>query len=97
MPSPAYTAALRVLSRGVDTDMHAALIAALTPIGGTDPVIYLSDFSHRTLIPVPTSGGGDALPDEEISSTMAGRAFITRQTKWRRPDTGRLLCFSFRA
>src|SRR5437588_397133 len=81
VPSPAYPAALRVLSRGVGTNLHATMLAALTPVGGTDPVIYLADFSHRTLIPVPTGdgNGGRQLGDEEISSTMAGRAFITRQ------------------
>lgn len=70
-----------MLSRGVDTDLHAAMLAALKPMGGTDPVIYLADFSHRTLIPVPTGDGNRSseIGDEEISSTMAGRAFITRQ------------------
>lgn len=77
--SPAYTEALRVISRGVDTDLDTALLAALKPMGGTDPVIYLADFSHRTLIPVPTGDRSRDVGDEEISSTMAGRAFITRE------------------
>lgn len=79
MSSPAYTDALRVLSRGIDTDLDAALLAALEPMGGTDPVVYLADFSHRTLIPVPSGDGTRGVVDEEISSTMAGRAFITRE------------------
>jgi len=77
--SPAYTEALRVLSRGIDTDLDAALLAALRPIGGTEPVLYLADFSHRTLIPVPNADRGRVVGDEDISSTMAGRAFITRK------------------
>ena len=79
MASPGFTAALQVLSRGVDTDLHSALLAALQPLSGSDPVVYLADFSHRTLIPVPIGDGRSELADEEISSTMAGRAFITRQ------------------
>jgi hypothetical protein len=77
--SPAYTAALRALSRSVETDLHTALLAALKPLAGSDPVVYLADFSHRTLIPVPTANRKRELVDEEISSTMAGRAFITRE------------------
>jgi len=79
VPSPAYTEALRVLSRGVDTDLHAALLAALRPLDGTDPVVYLADFSHRTLIPVPGGNRASEVGDEEISATMAGRAFVRRK------------------
>ena len=79
MSSPAYTEALRVLSRGIDTDLDAALLAALEPVNGTDPVVYLADFAHRMLIPVPGAGGRSDVADEEISSTMPGRAFITRK------------------
>lgn len=77
MPSPAYTAALGVLSRSVDTDLHAALRVALEPMAGSDPVVYLADFAHRILIPVPTHTAGER-DEEEISTTMAGRSFITR-------------------
>jgi serine phosphatase RsbU (regulator of sigma subunit) len=70
---------LRVLSRGVDTDLDAALLAALEPVNGTDPVVYLADFAHRMLIPVPRSAGRSDVADEEISSTMPGRAFVTRK------------------
>jgi len=77
--SPAYTAALEVLSRGVDTDLHAALLAALKPLSGQDPIIYLADFAHLTLIPVLANDPKRATPDEDIASTMAGRAFISRE------------------
>ena len=79
MSSPAYTEALRVLSLGIDTDLNAALLAALKPMDGTDPVVYLADFSRRTLIPVPTGDSRSDVGDEEVASTMAGRAFITRK------------------
>jgi hypothetical protein len=88
---PAYTEALRVLSRGIDTDLNAALLAALKPMDGADPVVYLADVSHRMLIPVPSADGKSDVADEEISSTMAGRAFITRKpVSAERPDGFRL-------
>jgi hypothetical protein len=74
--APAYTAALGMLSRGVDTDLHAALLVALEPLSGTDPIIYLADFAHRTLIPVPAASRRSDPDDEDIATTMAGRAFI---------------------
>jgi hypothetical protein len=46
---------------------------------GTDPVVYLADFAHLTLIPVLASDPNQATPEEEIATTMAGRAFISRQ------------------
>jgi hypothetical protein len=76
--SPAYNAALDVLSRGVDTDLHAALLVAVAPMSGSDPVVYLADFAHLTLIPVLAGHPNRPLPEEEIASTMAGRAFISR-------------------
>ncbi len=79
MSSPGYDEALQVLSRGVDTDLHTALLAALKPLAGSDPVIYLADFAHQTLIPVPIGDGKSELADEPIASTMPGRAFITRE------------------
>lgn len=86
-----YVEALRVLSRGVDTDLHSALLAALTPLAGSDPVVYVADFSHRTLIPVPSGGRKSELADEDIASTMAGRAFITREpVAAERPDGVRI-------
>ena len=88
MTSPAYTAALGVLSLGVDIDLHSALLAALDPMHGSDPVIYLADFAHLTLIPVPTGNGNQIKPDEEIASTMAGRAFIGREPVTAERDDG---------
>ena len=77
MAAPAYTAALAVLRGSVDTELHTALRVALEPIAGTDPVLYLADFAHRTLIPVPSGVAGPALAEEEVATTMAGRSFIT--------------------
>jgi hypothetical protein len=88
LTSPAYTAALRVMSHGVDTDLHRALLVALEPVSGSDPVIYLADYAHLTLIPVPTGSAGRTQPDEEIATTMAGRAFIGREPVTAERDEG---------
>ncbi|GAC1611582.1 MAG: PP2C family protein-serine/threonine phosphatase [Mycobacteriales bacterium] len=79
MPSPGYSAALGVLRDTVDADLLQVLAAGLDPVRGSDPVVYLADYAHRSLIPV-TGAAGRALPDEDVASTMAGRAFITRTT-----------------
>jgi uncharacterized protein (DUF1810 family) len=75
--TPAYSVALGVIRRSIDIDLRGALLAALEPLAGRDPVVYLADFTHQVLIPVPTKTGGDAPDDELIASTMPGRAFIT--------------------
>src|SRR6476469_5027145 len=86
--SPAFMAALSVLSRGVDTDLHGALLVALEPMSGSDPVIYLADFAHLTLIPVPSGNANPVKTEEEVASTMAGRAFIGREAVTAERDDG---------
>jgi sigma-B regulation protein RsbU (phosphoserine phosphatase) len=88
LTSPAYAAALGVLKRAVDTDLHDALLVALEPISGRDPTIYLVDFAHQTLIPVPTGNTNRSTPDEDIATTMAGRAFIDRSPVSAERDDG---------
>jgi serine phosphatase RsbU (regulator of sigma subunit) len=82
MPSPSFGSALRVLRDSVDVDLDRALQAALVPLRGQDPVVYLADFSHRSLVPIAllrTRHGSDPVEGEEdIASTMAGRAFTQR-------------------
>ena len=77
MPSPAFGPALRTLRDGADIDVHRSLAAALAPLGARDPVVYLADFSHRTLIPVALLRQQHAEPpgEEDVATTMAGRAF----------------------
>lgn len=77
MPYPGYSAALAVLRGSVDADLLGVLSAALDPVGGTEPVVYLADYAHRALIPV-VSTSAEEVDEEDIATTMAGRAFITR-------------------
>jgi uncharacterized protein (DUF1810 family)/serine/threonine protein phosphatase PrpC len=75
--TPAYSIALGVMRHSIDIDLSSALLAALEPLAGQDPVVYLVDFAHQVLIPVPNQTGKTLASDEAISSTMPGRAFIT--------------------
>lgn len=75
MPTPAYAAALGVLRRGVDVDLHETVAAAVNPLGGSDPVVYLVDFAHRVLMPLPVPVSGPVPVEEDIATTLAGRAF----------------------
>jgi hypothetical protein len=77
-----------MLGRSVDTNLHAALLRALAPLKGTDPIIYLADFAHRRLIPVPAGAGGTQPDEEDIATTMAGRAFIGMEPVTAQRDTG---------
>jgi hypothetical protein len=75
--TPAYSVALGVMRQSITTDLSRALLAALEPLSGREPVVYLADFAHQVLIPVPTQMPGATPAEELIGSTMAGRAFIT--------------------
>lgn len=49
--------------------------------GATDFVMYLIDFGHTSLEPVPDGRAPhDSPPSEAVSASMAGRAFIDQQT-----------------
>jgi serine/threonine protein phosphatase PrpC len=77
MPPLAYDRALEVLRGGVDVDLHRVLVAALETVGGRDPVVYLVDFGHLVLMPLPVSVLGPVPHEEEVIGTLAGRAFVT--------------------
>jgi serine/threonine protein phosphatase PrpC len=75
----AYAHALDVLRRGVDLDLHEMLMAALEPLDGHDPVVYLVDFAHLELMPLPVSVAGPIPVEEAVTGTLAGRAFVSGQ------------------
>ena len=79
MPGLAYSAALSVLRRGVQADLHDVLTAAISPLDGHDPVVYLVDFAHRVLMPLPVAMSRPIPTEEDIATTLAGRAFVTGQ------------------
>jgi serine phosphatase RsbU (regulator of sigma subunit) len=80
MPSPIdYAAALRS-AKAIDPAAVVDLVAAAAhDIGGTDVRAYLADFEQRFLEPLPDRATHPALAEtEEVVSTMAGRAYLTR-------------------
>jgi serine phosphatase RsbU (regulator of sigma subunit) len=74
MSQPGYPDALEVLRLDAGGDLHRVLGAACAPMPAWDPVIYLADFAHQVLFPL----AADVAP-EDVSGTMAGRAFATGQ------------------
>lgn len=79
MPRLAYPAALAELRRGVDVDLHDVLSSAVSPVDGHDAVVYLADFGHRVLMPLPVAISRPIPAEEDVASTLAGRAFATGQ------------------
>lgn len=79
MPRLDYQAALAILRSGVAVDLHHVLTAAVAPLQGHDPVAYLVDFGHRALLPLPVDLSGPIPTEEDVATTLAGRAFTTGQ------------------
>ena len=74
MGQPGYPDALGVLRQAAGGDLHRVLAAACAPVPGWDPVIYLADFAHQVLFPLAAG-----VAEEEVATTMAGRAFAAGQ------------------
>jgi hypothetical protein len=55
-------------------DLQRVLEAACEPLAATDPVVYLGDFSGNLLFPLVAK-----VPEEDVSGSMAGRAFTSGQ------------------
>ncbi len=81
MSSPDFAAVLDVIADTSPSELTGVLRAAAAPMGGTDVDLYLADFQGVVLQPILL--GSDLsepiLPEEEVSSSMAGRAFRTGQ------------------
>jgi serine phosphatase RsbU (regulator of sigma subunit) len=69
-----YTQALRILSQGTGDSLDPVLAAACAPVPAWDPVVYLADFSRRTLLPLNAG-----MAAEDVAGTLAGRAFTSGQ------------------
>ena len=74
MGQPGYSDALGVLRQAAGGDLHRVLAAACAPVPAWDPVIYLADFAHQVLFPLAAD-----VAEEEVATTMAGRAFAAGQ------------------
>jgi Stage II sporulation protein E (SpoIIE) len=74
MGTPGYPEALRALSQDAGVDVHQVLAAACGTVPAWDPVVYLADFSRTVLYPLAPQ-----LAHEQVTGTLAGRAFATGQ------------------
>ncbi|MCA1726196.1 MAG: serine/threonine-protein phosphatase, partial [Actinobacteria bacterium] len=80
MDSVDLRTAIRRARDGDPASMPDIVTAAATELGASDVVIYLVDFAHTVLEPLPTRATHAELPvSEDVTSTMAGRAFLDEQ------------------
>ena len=71
-------AALRAAQSEDPSMVGAVLTVAARDLGATDVVAYLVDFEQQVLEPLPDRSAHAELPrTEEVTNTMAGRAFLT--------------------
>ena len=80
VPSIDFGRALREARNANPAAMPDILARSATAFGATDLVVYLVDFSRTVLEPMPDrSVHADAPGSEELTTTMAGRAFNGQQ------------------
>ncbi len=78
---PDYAAALDAIADASPGQLTGLLRAAARPLGGTEVDLYLADFQGVVLQPILLSSdlSERILPEEQVASSMAGRAFRTGQ------------------
>lgn len=75
-----FAAALRSAQTMDPSAVVDIVASAARDIGASDVLAYLVDFEQRYLEPLPDRSSHADLPEtEEVTSTMAGRAFLTRE------------------
>lgn len=83
------SAALRRARQSGPATVPEILAAAAAEVGATDLVVYLVDFGQTTLEPLPDrSVHADVSVSEELTSTMAGRAFTDDRVVTAQRDDG---------
>jgi hypothetical protein len=79
----------RAMRRADPADVADLMASAVAELGGSDAVVYLVDFEQQVLEPLPDRSSHAELADsEEISTTLAGRAFLQRQSVTAERDDG---------
>jgi serine phosphatase RsbU (regulator of sigma subunit) len=72
-------AALRTAQSADPAKVAAVVALAARDFGATDVVLYLVDFEQLVLEPLPDAAAHADLPGtEDVATTVAGRAFLTR-------------------
>ncbi len=73
-------AALRAAQVADPASIPEVLLRAAGGVGASDLVVYLADFGHTTLEPLPDRRVHADVPQtEEVTATMAGRAFTDQR------------------
>jgi hypothetical protein len=74
---PDFGAGLRALHDQAPTSVVDSLTSLAHAAGAVDVVLYLADFEHAVLTPIPSRAAHVALPTgEPVDGSPAGRAFI---------------------
>src|SRR5947209_7257829 len=72
--------AMRVAKGSDPASVSDVVVRIAADLGATDVVLYLADFAQTMLEPLPDRATHSELPSsEEVSSTMAGRAFTDQR------------------
>lgn len=75
-----FGAALRAAQAADPASIPDIVETVASTFGATDIVVYLVDFGHATLEPLPDRRAHADLPmSESVATTMAGRAFVSQQ------------------
>jgi serine phosphatase RsbU (regulator of sigma subunit) len=71
---------VRALRKADPSDVPDMMASAAAELGGSDVAVYLVDFEHTILEPLPDRSPHEEVTHaEEVSTTIAGRAFLHRR------------------
>jgi serine phosphatase RsbU (regulator of sigma subunit) len=71
---------LRSVRRADPSDVADAMSSAAARLEGSDLVLYVVDFEHQVLEPLPDRSAHQEVPhSEDVSTTVAGRSFLQRE------------------
>lgn len=88
--APDYDPALDLLPDASPGEILDLLVATIHPLGASELLLYLTDFQGLVLQPVLLGTTADAAvaPEEDVASSMAGRAFRTGEVVTAQRDGG---------
>jgi hypothetical protein len=75
-----FNGLIRSMRRADPSDVADAISSAAAQLDGSDLVLYVVDFEHQVLEPLPNRSAHEEVPhSEDVSTTVAGRAFLQRE------------------